>query len=310
MFDFRKFRTGLLVLAFVLSTGCSQSGQDDVPGVLVSTEWLQAHMDDPDLVILHSGSAELYDSIHIPGARLIDPYSFTISIEGVRNELPEADSIVELLRSVGVDNDSRIVLYHDTDRLLTRTARVYLTLDYLGLGEQTHVLNGGLPFWQEEERKLSNLVPEINPGKLSAEGQKKLVIESTDLDQQRWSDEWVLIDVRSEEEYYGKSEAEDDAPDGGHVEGAYFLPYQDLLMNDSLYLFKPENEMEELFRSVGMDPEKTMIVYCGSGIRACASFLAARHLGYPVLLYDGSYEEWSELGLPLTGPVSLPDKND
>ena len=83
-----------------------------MPGILVSTEWLQDHLSDPNMVLLHSGSAELYDSLHIPGARLIIPASFTVNTDSNRNEMPHSDSIVELLRKVGVDNDSKIVLYH------------------------------------------------------------------------------------------------------------------------------------------------------------------------------------------------------
>ena len=98
------------LLAFIL-TDCSGEKESGKPGVLVSTGWLQDHLNDPNVVILHSGSAELFDSLHIPGARLIIPANFTVFSNSFRNEMPTADSIVELLRSVGVNNDSKIVLY-------------------------------------------------------------------------------------------------------------------------------------------------------------------------------------------------------
>jgi 3-mercaptopyruvate sulfurtransferase SseA len=59
-----------------------------------------------------------------------------------------------------------------------------------------------------------------------------------------------------------------------------------------------------------MDPGKVTLIYCNSGIKGSLIYLAARHLGYPVLLYDGSYEEWEELNMPLTGPVDLPNESD
>jgi thiosulfate/3-mercaptopyruvate sulfurtransferase len=304
-----KYRFSLLMILIIFS-GCSgEKGTGDT-GILVSTSWLQEQMDDPDLVILHSGSPELYDSIHIPGARLIIPSHFTVNAGTVRNELPSADSLLTLLRKVGVNSDSRIVLYHETARLLTYTSRVFVTLDHLGLGEQIFLLNGGLAAWQEEELELTNKVPEVAPGNLALTELKELVIQSAELDEKRWNEDWVVIDTRSDQEYYGSREDGDDAPEGGHIEGAYFLPYQDLLLDDKPYMFKPVNEMEELFRKAGMDREKQTVVYCGSGIRACASFLAARHLGYPVLLYDGSYGEWRDLDLPLTGPVPLLNSNE
>ena len=305
-----KFRSALLILLIPLVSGCSGSAEDPGTGILVSTDWVQEQMSDPDLILLHSGTAELYDSIHIPGARLIDPYTFTAKAEGVRNELPEADSLVDLLRKAGVDQDSRIVLYHESARLLTRTARVYLTLDHLGLGGQSFVMDGGLPSWQEENRQLSHELPQFSPGNLSSLDLKEVIVNPTEIEENRWNDQWVLLDTRSDEEYFGTPASGDEPAEGGHIEGAYFLPYQELLVNEQDHKFKPVDEMELLFKQAGMDPDKEAVVYCGSGIRACAAYLAARHLGYPVRLYDGSYEEWSELGLPLTGPVSQPEINE
>jgi len=303
------FTLAAIQTAFML-TDCSGDMESGTHGVLVSTDWLQDHLSDPDLVLLHSGSAKLFDSLHIPGARLIIPGDFTVNDSTRRNELPHPDSIAELLRSVGVDNDSRIVLYYESSRLLSRTARVFVTLDHVGLGERTFVLNGGFPAWQEEEREITDAPPDFSQGNLVLTDLKKLVIGAAELDQRRWSDETVVIDVRRDEEYYGSPETGEDTAEGGHIEGAYFLPFQDLLVDDTSHLFRPDPELRELFRNVGMNPKKRTVVYCGSGIRASVSYLAARHLGYPALLYDGSYEEWKELDMPLTGPVTIPNKND
>jgi thiosulfate/3-mercaptopyruvate sulfurtransferase len=291
-----------------LFMGCSKEGDTMTTGVLVSTDWLQDHLSDPDVVILHSGSAEIFDSIHIPGARLIIPYDFTVESETLGNEMPSSDSIAALLRSVGVDNGSRIVLYNESSRLLTRTARVFVAMDRVGLGERTVGLNGGLPAWEGEKRELSDLSPVFSPGNLVLEKSRNVIIGADELDRKRWSHDYVVIDARTDEEYYGTPATEEDPAEGGHIEGANFLPYQDLL-DDSSYLFRPDTELEELFRSAGSEPKKYTVVYCGSGVRASVDYLAARHLGYPVLLYDGSYEEWKELDYPLTGPVALPDKN-
>ena len=305
-----RYIYGSVFLALVLLAACSEQDKNDGAGILVSTDWLQEHLNDGDLVILHAGSAELYDSIHIPGARLIIPADFTETSGETRNEIPPVDSLVALLRDQGINNDSKIILYAQSASLLARTARVFVTLDHLGLGDRLHVLNGGLPAWQDEGRELTREIPEFRQGNLEPEGLKKVVMESAELEDRRWSSDVVLIDTRSDEEYYGTPANEEEAAEGGHIEGAYFLPYQDLLLDDSPGKIKPDSELEDLFRKTGMDPGKQTVVYCGSGIRASVSYLAARHLGYPALLYDGSYEEWSALDLPLTGPVSMPDKMD
>jgi len=302
-----------LALAFLtvsLHTGCAGEKDPGAPGVLVSTEWLQNHLNDPDLVLLHSGTAELFDTLHIPGARLISPYNFTVEEESRRNELPPPDSIIALLQGVGVNVESRIVLYYEASGLLTRTSRLFLSLDHVGLGKQTSVLNGGLPAWQEEERPTTDEVIEYSPGNLSPGGIEEVVLTSAALDKQRWNADVVVIDARTDEEYFGRPESADTPAEGGHIEGAYFLPYQDLLVSDRPHMFRPDKEMLDLFQKAGMDPKKTTVVYCGSGIRATATYLAARHLGYPALLYDGSYEEWLRLDMPLTGPVTIPEKKD
>jgi len=78
-------------------------------------------------------------------------------------------------------------------------------------------------------------------------------------------------------------------------------------MDERTHYFRSAPELRKIFKKAGVDPEKISVIYCGSGIRASVSYVAAVHLGYPVLLYDGSYEEWTRLGLPLTGPVAIPD---
>lgn len=308
---FRKsFCIAFAILIAFLFTGCSESSETVRTGVLVSTDWLQDHLNDPDLVVLHSGTAELFDSLHIPGARLILPHAFTMEIDGVRNQMPPADSIVDLLRDVGVNNDSKIVLYHEDIGLLNRTARVFMTLDHLGLGQQTMVLSGGLSAWIEEAYELSDEQADFSPGNIELTDVKEIFVTATELDKQRWNNQVVVIDARSDEEYFGTAGTTESPAEGGHIEGAYLLSYLTLTYDDSPYLFKSDKELEELFRIAGMESEKISIIYCNSGIKGSLNYLIARHLSYPVLFYDGSFEEWQELELPFTGPLALPDTTE
>jgi len=284
-----------VVVAFtaaLMSMGCSGERESGTPGILVSTVWLQDHLNDPDIVILHSGSAELFDSLHIPGARLIIPANFTVNSDGLRNEMPHTDSIVELLKIVGVDTNSKIVLYHENISLLNRTARVFVALDHLGLGEQTIVLDGGLPAWLEEGYEITDELADFSRGNLEPPESKELIITAAEFDPQRWSDNVVLIDARSDEEYYGTLGNLEEPSEGGHIEGAYSLSYMKITTDDSPSLFRSDTELKELFREAGMDPEKVTIIYCNSGIKSSLNYLVARHLGYLALLYDGSYDEW------------------
>ena len=291
----------------LLVAGCSLPRKLTDHTVLVSPAWLEDHLSDPDLLVLHAGTAEIYDSVHIPGARLIIPSRFTVDTDSIRYEMPQADSIVALLREAGVNNGSRVVLYYEDRGYLTRTARVYVTMDRVGLGNRTFVLNGGLPAWQEEGREVTARAPAFEAGDLEVSRLKEVVITAGELDRQRWSPKMVVIDARTPEEYNGTPASEDEEAEGGHIEGARSLPYQDFLKEDNSYLFRPDSILKELTKQAGMDPDKQAVVYCGSGGRASVSYLVAKHLGYPVLLFDGSYAEWTRLGLPLAGPEMQPD---
>ena len=304
-----------LVLIAFLSWECERGMPVD-QGVLVSTEWLKGQLNDPLCIVLHAGTREGFDSLHIPGARLILPEDFVASGSGLRNELPAIDTVVDLLRKAGVNKDSRMVLCYESERLISRTSRVYLTLVHAGLAGQTHVLDGGLPARVEAGNETSDLPTDHPMGDLEALAPVPVLISASELERDRWSPDLVVIDARSQEEYHGTPVTGEEAAEGGHVEGAYSLPYQSILLEDKPYLFKNNAELEKLFRESGMDRDKTTVVYCGSGVRASVSYLTASHLGYPVLLYDGSFEEWDSLGLPMTGAVvppaslDLPDEVD
>jgi len=274
----------------------------------VDSEWLQNNLNEHDIVLLHAGTADGFDSVHIPGARLIIPASFTISTDNLHNEIPAGDSIVSLLRCAGVNENSRIVLYYENSRFLSRTAKIFVTLDYIGLGSRTFVLNGGLPQWQEEGGETTDQSAEFMPGNLESRESGTVVITASELDRQRWNQDVVVIDARTDREYYGTPANGDHPAEGGHIEGARSLPYQVLLTDGKPYLFRTDEEMKDIFRRTGMDPDKVAVFYCGSGGRASVGYMLARHLHYSVLLYDGSYEEWVAQKLPLTGPVPIPDE--
>ena len=302
-------RIFLFPLLFLFAA-CSSSDNQTGDSLIVSAEWLQEHMNDQGLVILHAGTWEVYDSIHIEGAQFIDPYDFTVDANDLGNELPKLDSVMALLASAGVKNNSKIVLYYESEDLITRTARVYLTLDFAGWGDRTHVLNGGLPGWNEKGLASSSgsegsqtLSPETIGGE-----EKVVTIVARELNLKRWNPEFVVIDARSSDEYYGEIDSTEVKGAGGHVEGANYLDYNHLLSDEENHMIRSDEELQKELVKAGMDYNKTAVFYCGSGMRASLNYLVARHLGYSALLYDGSIEEWELLELPQTSPVMDPSK--
>jgi thiosulfate/3-mercaptopyruvate sulfurtransferase len=299
----------LFLLAISFISCSSPDNQNDV-GLIVSADWLREQMNDPSLAILHVGTREVYDSIHMEGAQFIDPYDFTIDMEDLRNELPELDSVMKLLEAAGVNDNSKIVLYYESEDLITRTARVFLTLDFAGWGDRTHVLNGGLPGWNEMGLATSSGTEGSHPlSPESINGKEKVVtIVAHELKQLRWNPEYVIIDARSADEYYGEIDSTEMKGTRGHVEGANYLDYHHLLSEENAHMIRSDEELQKEMVKAGMDYSKTAVFYCGSGVRASLNYLVAQHLGYSALVYDGSIEEWELLALPLISPVMDPSK--
>src|SRR5262245_12894677 len=133
---------GLIALAL---SSLPAVAQNAVP-LLVEVDWLSQHLNDRDLVLLHVGNKGEYDSEHIPGARYVSEGDITQNA-AVPYELPPAQDLRAKFASFGVSDDSRIVLYFGKDGGLPSTTRVIFTLDYLGLGDRTSLLNGGLSAW-------------------------------------------------------------------------------------------------------------------------------------------------------------------
>src|SRR5687768_5283003 len=122
--------------------------------LIVSTAWLAAHLNDPKVVVLHVARARAhYDEGHIPGARFAGWNEITATRDGVPNELAPVADLQKLFARLGIGDDVRIVLYGDNSGL--SAARAYFTLDYLGHGERSALLDGGLEKWKAERRGVS-----------------------------------------------------------------------------------------------------------------------------------------------------------
>ncbi len=130
-------------------------------GMVVTTEWVAQHLKDADLVLLHVGEKQDYDAAHLPGAQFLPREAFGIrdAESNLTLQVPPVPALVERLGALGVSDTTRVVLYFGTD-WVTPTARAYVTFDYLGLGDRTSIMDGGLPAWQAEHRPVTaDVVP-------------------------------------------------------------------------------------------------------------------------------------------------------
>jgi thiosulfate/3-mercaptopyruvate sulfurtransferase len=282
---FAAFWAILCAAAFASSThGTHES-------LLVSTGWLADHLKDSNLVVLSIGDPKDYASGHIPGAILLDfasiqtppgPGKLTL-------ELPPAADLAETFSKLGISDDSRIVLYYTADNFASRTTRAYLTLDSIGLGGSTSILDGGFAAWKNENRPVATAAPAIAQGRVTAHPQADVI---ADLDYVRANLQHPgvhMIDARNPEYYSGASTSP--GKRAGHIPGSTNLTFSTLL--DSSGKFKSPEVLASMFRDAGVRPGDRVVSYCHIGQQATVVYFVARYLGYDARMYDGSWEEWS-----------------
>lgn len=303
-----RFRLAAALACLVTTTVAAQSPRD---ALLVSPQWLTSHLHEPNLVILHVGDASKYAAAHIPGARFIALTDISVSdltgmdhqmptekLVGPKNglmlEMPSAEQLRTQLEKFGISNNSRIVVYQANEYFSPAT-RVVFTLDYAGLGKNTVMLDGGLDAWTRAKYEIAS-APSTpgKPGKLSALTTRPIVTNAKYVHEIPGRSGVALLDARSAAFYDGLPPSRGNSKQRlGHIPGAKNLPFDQMF--DEAGLLKSTDALTALFSKAGVQPSDTVVAYCHIGQYATAVLFAARTLGHPVLLYDGSFDEWNKL---------------
>ena len=291
------FAFSAVVVSFLVPVRTRAQSSDVRSKILVSTGWLASHLDDRNLVLLHVGEKSEYDREHLPGARFVRLDDIADSDHetpgALMLQMPSAQSLREKLAALGISDDSRVVVYYGND-WVTPSTRVIFTLDYAGLGNQSSLLDGGMQQWKRENRTLTSAVPPALKGKLSVLRIRPIVVDA----------EWVksnigkpgvsVVDGRAASFYDGVQTG--GGMHGvkhrtGHIAGARSVPFTEIT-DEKLFLKSP-SDLAALFAKAGVKPGDTIVGYCHIGQQATGMLFAARSLGYKVMLYDGSFEDWS-----------------
>ena len=262
--------------------------------LLVSTEWLASHRADPDLVVLHIAMEKAdYDRGHIAGARYLDPHQLMrMAAPGV--ELPPVSQIDSVLESLGITARSRIVYYGDT----WMAPRVFLALEYVGLGNRSALLDGGFPAWRAEGRPVSIETPAWSRGTLSLTAHPEILASAEWIRARLGDSALVLLDGRSAGEY-AATDSSERLPRFGHIPGGMSLPWEETFTSESAALngipsrLKSPESLRKLLAGAGVREGRDLVTYCTVGLRASHLYFVARYLGFQPRLYDGSMSEWS-----------------
>jgi thiosulfate/3-mercaptopyruvate sulfurtransferase len=261
--------------------------------LLVEVDWLAQHLNDRGLVVLQVGDKSAYDAGHIPGARFITeedvaaPHDHN-NPKDLMLELPPVDALRAKVASFGISDDSRIVVYFGKNGGVPSATRIVFTLDYLGLGERTSLLNGGLGAWQQAGKAVNSTVPAAVVGKLSARPPKNVVVDAEFVKSVKQRPSHVLVDARAPVFYTGLQPTMNNK--SGHIPGAVNIPFTQITDNE---LRIDRARVETLFRNAGVKPGDTVVVYCHIGQQATAVAFGARLLGQPYVLYDGAFQDWA-----------------
>ena len=246
--------------------------------VVVSTDWLAKHLNDPNLVLLHVGDRKEYDAGHIPGARYVTLDDISVSSHdhdnGLMLEMPKPDSLRARLEALGISSDSRVVVYYGNDWVSPAT-RVIFTLDYAGLGAASALLDGGMPAWKAERtraqhRRAEAVARPARGAERQADHRRRGVRE-----EQARIAELPSIDGRAAVFYDG---VETGGSRKGHIAGAKSVPFTEIA-DDNLKL-RSAAELRALFARAGVAPGDTVVAYCHIGQQATAVLFAARSLGH------------------------------
>jgi thiosulfate/3-mercaptopyruvate sulfurtransferase len=243
---------------------------------IVSTQWLQDHLTDPQVRVIFVGDASAYKQGHIPGARQMD-HMDTVQMSADGHRLASTDALVRAFTKAGVADGAHVVLYGDTPMA---TGWVYTALSSIGHGDDVSWLDGGIALWESEKRPVETKAPAAGTGPLTARQAPDAIVDAA----------WVrahldsstkILDVRTQQEYKD-----------GHVPGATLILWGDLFENQRTQKFKSPEAIKALLASAGVAPGQEVVTYCAVGMRASLMYWAARSVGTPSRVYLGSWQDW------------------
>lgn len=269
----------------------------DDPRTLVSTDWLAAHLNDPDLRILEAswhmpatgrGARAEYEAAHIPGARFFD----IDEISDQRSSLPHmaapVEKFISRMRAMGVGDGHQVVVYDAAG--LFSAARVWWNFRLMGKLDVA-VLDGGLPKWKAEGRPLEDMPPMVRDRHITVQRQAHWVKDVSQVAAASKLGDWQILDARSAPRFRGEVEEPRAGLRSGHIPGSLNVPYTTLLNADGTV--KSPDDLRAVMQAAGVDLGKPAITSCGSGVTAAILSLALEILGHRNhSLYDGSWTEW------------------
>ena len=264
---------------------------------LVSTDWLAAHLDDPNVIVLDSSyylanakrDAEgEFLAGHIPGAQRFDIDAVSDQSNPLPHMLPSPEQFAGQVGALGVGDGTMIVIYDGIG--LYGAARVWWTFRAFG-AEQVFVLDGGMPKWKAENHPLETGPAKSRAPKTFTPKFDRALVASIDDVQKVLLDKTAqVVDARAADRFRGEAPEPRAGLRGGHMPGSFNVPFGEVLKDGRL---TAPHKIAAAFRQAGVDLDKPVVTSCGSGVTASILSFAIDALGkQPSRVYDGSWSEW------------------
>ena len=268
---------------------------------LVSTDWLEKNLNNPKLRIIEvSVDTGVYERGHIQGA--VNFKWHTDLVDPVKRDIASKENFEKLLRQAGINNDSTIVIYGDSNNWFAAWGA--WVFDIYGV-KDVKLLDGGRKKWEAEKRPLTPLATQVAAGNIKvSDANNNLRAKLIDVVAvANKKSDTALVDIRSPDEFTGKIFApagvQETAIRAGHIPGAVNVPWGQAVAEDGT--FKSPEELKKVYAAVGIDGKKPIITYCRIGERSSHTWFAlSKILGYNVKNYDGS---WTEYGNSVGNPI-------
>lgn len=269
--------------------GCGLAADCPQESIVVDVAWLSDRLGDPSLQLIDTRPSG-YDDARIPGAIHLLPSELSATVQGVSSQAAPVTEARAVLRVAGLNNGTTAVVYGDSPEY--NASRIVWLLRYYGHGDVRY-LDGGWKAWLEADGELETAPASVPPSQYVIMG----IDESL-----RVTGDWVLsqlgeppydsamiqlVDARTQDEF-----------DRGRIPSSRLVPWTFNLEDGRLLA---EEEVSALYE--GLDPSRTTVTYCQTGLRGSFAWLVLQWLGYSdVRLYDGSWLEWGDGEFPVESP--------
>lgn len=274
---------------------------NDTTQILVSTDWLAAHLNAPDVRVL-DGSWYLpamnrdpkaeYDSKHIPGARFFDIDEISDTKSELPHMAPPVEKFVSRMRAMGIGDGHRVVVYDGMG--IFSAARIWWLFRHFSKTDIA-VLDGGLPKWLAEGREVEDFAPVLRDRHFTARRDVSLVRDVTEVAASSKLKDAQIVDARSADRWRGEAPEPRPGLRSGRIPGSFNVPFTDLQTKNGT--LKSDTALRAVFEKAGLNLDRPIITTCGSGVTAAVLSLALEKLGHRQhSLYDGSWAEWGMYG--------------